>query len=116
MAGYTELDETTIRGLYGDDRALIGDLVQLFEQQVDEYAAWCNAVQQPDLPILADKAHKLKGSVAALGMLKLQETTRLLVQQAKANDSPADCLEQAKALLPRLRKALEELQSYHDNQ
>ncbi len=116
MSRYTEVDEATIRGLYGDDKALIGDLVQLFGQQVEEYAAWCAAAPQPAMDELADRAHKLKGSVAALGMLKLQEETRQLVQQAKAGDRPAECRARAKALLPRLRQALADLQHYHDNQ
>ncbi len=93
----------------GDDRALAGDLLELFEEQaVEEIGILADAAQRCDAKQLARTAHKLVGSAVACGFVDLSQELRSLELHCLHN-IPADIVQRIEVLNLLLEKGRDEM-------
>ncbi len=92
----------------GGDRALLGELVQLFlEDREERRTAMRAALAAHDAPELMRLAHSLKGGIGNLGGHRARELAAALEEAARAGH-----LDEAEALLPKLEREVEHVERF----
>jgi signal transduction histidine kinase/CheY-like chemotaxis protein/HPt (histidine-containing phosphotransfer) domain-containing protein len=103
------LDEIRALRAEGGDRLLARVIGAYFDSAPGLVEAIANALEKGDASALADAAHPLKSSSAALGALRLSELCRELeaIGRAGSTDGASDLLDEFRLEFARVRRALE---------
>jgi HPt (histidine-containing phosphotransfer) domain-containing protein len=103
------LDEIRALQAEGGDRLLARVIRAYFDSAPGLVEAIANALEKGDASALADAAHPLKSSSAALGALRLSELCRELeaIGRAGSTDGAPDLLDEFRLEFARVRRALE---------
>lgn len=101
-----------LREIHGEDESDIGEeLIDLFLEAAPKYlAAMSRALSEEDTAALEDCAHKLRGSSATIGAMRLSQLAGQLEEASCAGsvNMAGDLVKKAEAELVELRRALNE--------
>ncbi|MBN1131484.1 MAG: Hpt domain-containing protein [Bacteroidales bacterium] len=104
------IDLNYLRTLSGGDEQFIGEMVDIFREQVAEYLKEMPLLlEQSDYANLSRLAHKAKSSVAIMGMNDEAEYLKELELMAREGKDPEACREYVNRFMTTCRQVLEEL-------
>lgn len=95
-----------------DDHEFSRGIVEgFFEQAKETFDKMDKALEATDLKTLSELGHFLKGSSAALGLVKVQASCEKIQRYGKMEDDEGKTILEKKDALDRIKKALEEVKT-----
>lgn len=111
------IDKEKLNEISAGNKSLISDLLLMFTNKANEYATNLDKlVNEEDFEQLAKLAHKIKGSVATLGMIDLSDRMKDLEAYAKANRADKKIQEIVDQFKTHSKEAIEELNMILQNE
>lgn len=108
----SEFDLNKVLKIVDNDKEMAVTLIQMFvEQSKEDFTALMNAKNNDDVASVGKMAHKMKSSLATLGMISSSELMKKIELAAKAGSSIADISEDIDSASNQLEEIYKDIQT-----